>query len=339
MSRLLDNLADQRLAVRHGAFSRDYVNALGFLVEHTTRYCGAWVDQPGIAGPKSPVVFLDIDGVIDKQIFGFPSNTAAGMEALSLLNRHSYTTVINSARSVDEARVYAEAYGCAGAISEYGCHVWDRNSGRTECLADSDSLAEMEKVRRALLEVPGVFLDERYRYIIRAFLYARETTVPVPKPVIEGVMARVGSQRLRLHQTFTDSTVTPAGTDKGLGLQTYLQLAGLPNADTVAVGDSEPDLAMFRVAGKSFAPSHISCRAAAKLLGTRVAGSSYQKGFLECVKKLIHPDGSVCPACGSPRAEQGSDLFLSLLRDCDVSPYRWLIRSLFDYRSLAAFRR
>src|SRR6185295_16414683 len=98
------------------------------------------------------------------------------------------------------------------------------------------------------------------------------------------------------------------------GLIELLAMAGHSDADTIAVGDSEADLAMFRVAGRSFAPSHISCRSVARLLGCRIVDRSYQPGLLRAARAIVHPNGETCEACraGDPPKTTNRTLMLQL---------------------------
>ena len=121
----IDNLNDARLSHRHEEFNRQYLNASNFLTVHTMRFCASVCRQPDTARWSSPLIVLDIDGVLDKQIFGFPSTTAAGIRAVSLLHRHDFAAAVNTARTVQEVKEYCNAYGFAGGVAEYGGAIWD----------------------------------------------------------------------------------------------------------------------------------------------------------------------------------------------------------------------
>jgi hypothetical protein len=86
----------------------------------------------------------------------------------------------------------------------------------------------------------------------------------VPTPLIERLFAELNLDRLSWHQTTIDTTIIARDVNKGTGLTTLLDWVGLRGATTVAAGDSESDLAMFRVAGRSFAPPNISCARSAR---------------------------------------------------------------------------
>src|SRR2546425_374130 len=88
MTSAVSNLGDARLSHRHEEFNRQYVDAWNFLTLHTTRLCASACRRPETPRWRAPLVVLDVDGVLDKQIFGFPSTTAAGIRAVSLLHAH-----------------------------------------------------------------------------------------------------------------------------------------------------------------------------------------------------------------------------------------------------------
>jgi len=195
-------------------------------------------------------------------------------------------------------------------------------------------------VREALGAIPGVFLNDNYRYSIRAYLYERGRTVPLPSILIRDLMARSKAERLDIHHTYTDTAIIARDTDKGHGMLELLSLAGTNGVETIAIGDSEPDLAMFRAASRSFAPGHISCRATAESMGCRVASGAYQAGLLEIARRIVHGDGSRCTTC---RAVAGAidaheDRFLEYLKIADRSRLSLLVGALFDSKAVRAFR-
>ena len=108
--------------------------------------------------------------------------------------------------------------------------------------------------------------------------------------------------------------------------------------ETIAIGDSEPDLAMFRVAGRSFAPSHMSGRGIARLLGCKIAPRSYQGGLLSAARSIVHPRGGTCPRCTDERG-QASGLWWELLEAADRHPLALLVRAMAHPRAFEAFRR
>ena len=335
----MSNLRDPRLRHRHQEFNQTYIEAADFLTVHTARFCGRRCGAPDAPAWRSPLVVLDVDGVVDKMIFGFPSTTAAGIEALATLHAHGLAVALNSARTLDEIREYSRTYGCAGGVAEYGSVAWDRVSDRTHVLVTEESRDQLQRLARALRRIPGVFLNDRYRHSLRAYSYEGGRTIPLPKAIVDGTIADLGLDRLRLHQTYVDSTVLAREVDKGKGLRALLALAGIEDAETVAIGDSEADLAMFRVASRSFAPRHISTKSTARMLGCRIAGATYQPGLLSAVRSIVHPHEGRCSRCDGGASAPADGLFWDLLKAADRHPLESLARALADPMSLQAFLR
>jgi trehalose-6-phosphatase/adenine/guanine phosphoribosyltransferase-like PRPP-binding protein len=335
----LEGLGLPHLSRHHAEFHRRYVQARKFLTSHTRRFCSGFCLRPKAVSWRSPLVVLDIDGVLDAWVFGFASTTKAGIQAVSLLHTHDFAVAVDTARSMAEVQEYCKAYGFVGGVAEYGSALWDAVQNRELVLVSSESLSELEKVKRALREVPGVFLDDGYRYSIRAYCFQDERTLPVPTPIIQNLLTKLATTRLRIRQTLSDTAILTQGIDKGTGLQSLLSWVGAPELDTIAIGDSEADLEMFRVAKRSFSPAQTKCREAAQLLGCRIADRSYQAGLLRIVQSLIHPQGERCKRCRSVERHwpKSKDVLLELLELADKSGRSSLLKAIIDPKGLGAF--
>lgn len=342
MDRALDNLNDPRLRHRHAEFNRDYTGAFDFLTEQIARHCAGFCASPRELRWAGPLLVLDVDGVLDKQIFGFPSTTASGVLAMSMLHGHGISVMLNSARSMRQLKLYCEAFGCVGGVAEYGSLIWDRLSGQQRVLVGDAALEQLSQLKQALGTIPGVFVNEDYQCLIKAYIYDRGVTVPLPAAIIKGLMARLNTHLLELHQTYTDSTIVAKEINKGRGLTELLALSGQTEIETIAVGDSAPDLAMFRVATRSFGPNNISCRRAAEALGCRVASKAYQPGLLEIVHRIVHggKEAKSCAACreATPALYSQKDLFSRLLVLADQSRLSLTLKAMLDPLAVLTFR-
>lgn len=334
-------LQNPRLASRRNESHQQYISSWNFLVRETVRECGTLCRTSANVSWHRPLVVIDVDGVLDRMVFGFPSTTAAGIKALSLFACHGYTVALNTARTLREVKEYCDAYRLAGGVAEYGAVAWDRLKSRQLSLVDAESMRQLEEAQRAFRKIPGVFLNEDYRYSLRAFTYQNGRTVPLPRRMAEDLLAGLNLDRLHAHHTGLDTAITSKETDKGKGLLALLSLAGLAAGDVTAVGDSESDLAMFRVAGRSFAPGNVSCRKEAQLLGCCVAKSAYQPGLLEISRTIVHPGGDSCGRCRDAESRWLNDkrLFVSLLNAADKKPLSQLLRNWFDPALLRVFRK
>jgi len=334
----VDGLENPLLAEQQDAFHGQFIAAWNFLTIQSVRHCGRFCQKSAVPCWRSPLVVLDIDGVLDRRLFGFPTTTAAGLEALSLLHSHGFALAMNSARSCLEVREYCQGYGLAGGVAEYGSWIWDAVAGRERVLITDESARQMERLREALAGVPGVFLNDTYRHSIRANTYEGGRPAPIPGLTIKRLLADLALDRLRFHQTSIDTTVVAAEVDKGTGLTALLHWVGLEQADTTAVGDSPPDLPMFRVARRSFAPAQIGCAREARRLGCRIAARPNQSGLLAIARDLVHPDGKRCPHCAVfKRNWPRGDLFFDLLETADKSPWSLLFQALMDPKALRIF--
>lgn len=197
----------------------------------------------------------------------------------------------------------------------------------------------MEELRSNLRLLPGVFLDDRHRYSIRAYTYQDKTggllastlksvrsfsvgvgaPVPLPTLVMHHLMTALGLDQLSFHHTMIDTTIVAKDLDKGTGLSALRDWVMGPDAETIAIGDSEADLPMFRAATRSFAPAQIGCARQARLFGCQIVRHLYQRGLLDIARLLVHPDvlrGERC-AEGATTWSASEGLFLELMQAAD----------------------
>jgi hydroxymethylpyrimidine pyrophosphatase-like HAD family hydrolase/adenine/guanine phosphoribosyltransferase-like PRPP-binding protein len=350
------------LVGRQQEFHQQFLSAWHFLTVHTARFCGKHCHPPKIPCWRSPLVVLDIDGVLDRRIFGFPSTTAAGIEALSLLHDHAFSIAVDTARSAVEVQEYCRAYGFAGGVAEYGSYAWDAVNSCGRVLLSAEALDQLTKAREALQRLPGVFLDHRHQYSIRAFTYEDRPSnrsllahalgsppespydgkfpVPLPTLTVNQLLGSLGLTELCVRQTSIDTTIIARDVDKGTGLQDLLKLIGQSEMETLAVGDTEPDLPMFRVASRCFAPAHIGCARLARSLGCQIARHSFQRGLLDIARSIVHSHVGKCrPSQPVPFASDSEELFFELLRVADRRPSLVLLCTLLDPRGYRVFFR
>jgi len=276
----------------------------------------------------APLVVLDLDGVVDRRIFGFPTTTAAGVQALATLHARGFAIAVDTARPAHQVRDYCDAYGFAGGVAECGGYIWDATTRQGRNLIDAPTLEQLAVLRATLKLLPGVFIDDGYECSVRAYSYARKGTMPLPEPLIRNLIAERKLDRLIVHQTTIDTTILAKGVDKGTGLTALLAWIGRGQDKTFAVGDSETDLPMFAVARRSFAPAHIDCARLARAVGCTIAEAPYQRGLLEIVRRVTGADAVSVPVAADT-------LFWALLQAADRPRTANLWRAL---RIPAAYR-
>lgn len=316
-----------------------FMNAWNFLTVQTARRCGSLSHPRTDLRWRAPLVVMDVDGLIDRRVFGFPATTAAGVKALSMLSAHEFSVALNTARSAAEVRDYCKAYSLAGGIAEHGSFLWDGVHRREQILISAEAARQLEELRNHLRQIPGVFLDERHLYSIRAFSYRDRSPerilsrlsspqsssigdgalTPISTHVVHPLLVDLRLDKLAFHHTSIDTTIVAKESNKGTGLTALRDWVLAPGAETIAIGDDEPDLSMFRVASRSFAPSHIACRDQARLLGCWIASSSYQQGLLEIVRRILHPADEPCERCSQAENSMNGadDVFVSAIQAAD----------------------
>jgi hydroxymethylpyrimidine pyrophosphatase-like HAD family hydrolase len=335
-----------------------YLHAWDFLTVQTARLCGQHCADGLDPGWASPLVLLDVDGVIDTRTFGFPCTTSAGIQAISTLHRHGFSMALNTARSAAEVQAYCEAYHFAGGVAELGSYLWDATTRREHVLLNPDEIWQLEELRKYLRKLPGVFFDTRYKYSIRAFTYMEKPRglrgalaqvlspgnssnigqAPISTLAIDHCLTRLGLDRLTFHHTGLDTTITAKRLDKGSGVLALRDLVLTPEAEIIAVGDSDTDLPMFHESTSSFAPGQINCTREANLLGCKVVRCSYQTGLLEIAHSLAHRDGQKCELCrASTRPLSQHKLFLDLLTIADRRAGMRLAGEVLSTRALRFF--
>jgi hydroxymethylpyrimidine pyrophosphatase-like HAD family hydrolase len=336
-----------------------FMNAWNFLTAQAARYCGSFCRPRTGLRWRAPMVVLDVDGVLDRRVFGFPCTTAAGIEALSLLSAHEFSVALNTARSVAEVKDYCKAYPLAGGVAEHGSYLWDAVRQRERVLISVETVRQLEKLRRYLEGLPGVFLDERHQYSIRAFTYHRKTPgltqsllgsaskigdgslAPISTHILHQLLVDLGLDRLTFHHTRIDTTVIAKEADKGTGLAALRDWVLADDAETIAVGDTEHDLPMFRMASRSFAPSNINCRRLAQLCGCQISQFPYQRGLLEIVTKIIHSNKERCERCFVMHTptHRIDDIFMTVLQAADQTRLKNLAKAMFNPAAYGIFMR
>ena len=241
-----------------------------------------------------------------------------------LLNAHEFSVALNTARSAAEVKNYCGAYSLSGGVAEHGSYLWDAVRQQERVLISEETARQLEEMRRHLRGIPGIFLDERHQYSIRAFTYrekplgliqsilssARTASIgdgalaPISTHIVHQLLVDLQLDKLAFHHTLIDTAIVSKEVDKGTGLVELRDWVLRRDSETIAVGDSEPDLAMFRRATRSFAPANIGCRRQARLLGCQIVSNHDQQGLLEIVRKVVHLNGDHCERCNEGNVGQ-----------------------------------
>ncbi len=248
-------------------WNRQFIASRSFAAFHTARHCGRELGAAPTAWERR-LFFLDLDGVLDWGLLGFPHTSRCGVDALRLLRRNRFAVVLNTARSLEHVREYCRAYRLPGGVAELGSVFFDAVRDWEVPLIDAESAAQIEELREEIRRLPGVFIDPENRYSIRAYRFEDGYMRPLRDAEIEQAIERMGCGRLTFIQSQADTYIVQRGAGKGAALasvQAYLGCSGEPVA---AMGDSRQDMEMLRTAEIAFAPANAS-REVRELVGAR----------------------------------------------------------------------
>jgi hydroxymethylpyrimidine pyrophosphatase-like HAD family hydrolase len=314
-----------------------FVLARNFLVHHMNRFSASLLPDRPLLQWTRRLIFLDLDGVFDSDVLGFPQATTSSLIALSRLQSHGFSVILNTARSVTDVRQYCEAYGLPGGVGESGCVFVDALAQSEISLIDPEAAEQLGRCKAAMQSLPGVFIDPNYQTAVRAFRYQGNRTQGLSETEVRGVLEREGMDRLTFVPTYADTTILPNNIGKGSGLlwaKKYLRLEGEP---VVAIGDNDQDLDMFRVSDLAFAPANSSesvleFAAAAKC---KLMRQPNQKGLLEAVMQVLHADGRLCDKCDVQlvQADGCGALFQTLMEVAERPKFHKFLATL-NWRSL-----
>lgn len=261
---------------------------------------------------------LDIDGVLETNTLGFPSLSPSSAVALRALKRHAYRPVLATGRSLNDVQERCQAYRLAGGVAEYGAVVYNQLAGETLSLLTAHQIADLDRLREVLCELPCVFLDPDYQYALRAFhLNENGQRRSLDADMVSKAIQRAhveGRIRIIPGDSQTDFMVTAI--DKSSGLRVLARQLGagsrhLNNLDyAFAVGDTHEDLEMLRLAELAAVPAHAD--PALQRFGIKAVSRPYQAGLAQAVELLIGHRPGACSLCREPSLPSNAKLLLRL---------------------------
>lgn len=269
-------------------------------------------------------VALDVDGVLESESLGYPALTMASAFALRALRRHGHEPILATGRSLDEVKERCHAYGLLGGVAEYGSVLHVSRTRIDVDLRSDDDRCRIDALRSALLVIPGIEVDPRFRHAVRA----RTTTGPLSGQTLAALAPMLDG--IRTIRGDAQSDFVADSVDKGTGLDALLSRLGEqtgPSVLSFAVGDTESDDPMLQRAACAAVPAHAT--AAPRWPRT---SAPYQAGLLEAVDDFVgHPKRSVagrllitrfgCALCRMPRVPPEREALLLLLSGSEAGPF------------------
>jgi len=274
-----------------------FLRARDFLIYSMTDFCARLVDAAPPVAWSDLLFFMDVDGVFDQELLGFPHATQSALQALSLLRSYGYSVVLNTGRSVQHVRRYCNAYGLPGGIAEFGAVFVDNVRGCETRLIDSTGAHELGQCREAIQKLPGVFIDNDYEYSIRAYRCRDRQMVGLQADELRSLLKTSGYAHLTYLCRGPDSYIVQRRTGKARALQFVRREAGV--TPVTAIGDSKYDVGMLKAAEFAYAPANCSpaVRELAKEGHCRIMKQPFQNGLLEAVRHRLQQ-------CGEPFSEE-----------------------------------
>ena len=265
-----------------------FIRSWSYLIYTMNSFCAGVFKQKSSGMNKDKLFFLDLDGVLDKEVFGFQHTTLNGIHALALLSENGFSVVPNTGRSTEHIRNYCESYGFESGIAEYGSVILTDNNQTEIPLIDIETVKQLNICRKALINLEGVFIDPNYKYSLRAYRYSSHNTKGLDKKEGEEIIIKFNLDKLRIIIREDDTYFVGKDNNKGralIKLKEYLQIKDKP---VYAIGDSEEDIPMLKAADFGFAPAN--CVKKIKQLAAknkiRITGKRYQNGLLEAAKYI-----------------------------------------------------
>jgi hydroxymethylpyrimidine pyrophosphatase-like HAD family hydrolase len=313
------------------------VLARNFLVHQMNLFSGSLLPDRLPMHSTRRLIFLDLDGVFDSNVFDFPQATTSSLIALARLQSHGFSVILNTARSVMDVRQYCDAYGLQGGVAESGCIFVDAQTQSEISLIEPEAAEQLNRCKTAIQSLPGVFVDPNYRTAVRAFRYDGNRTQGLTETEVHDVLDRAGFDGLKVLPTYADTTILPKSVSKGSALLWAKKYLSFEREPVAAIGDNDQDLDMFRAADRAFAPSNSSkaVRDFAAMGKCKLMRQPYQRGLLEAVTQVIHADGQLCDKCDVQlkQADGCGALFQRLMEVAESSKLRRFF-SIFNWGSL-----
>lgn len=218
------------------------------------------------------VVFVDIDGTLTDKNNRVPARV---VEALEELERDGFIIVLSSGNAYPIAYGLARYLTASGWVIAENGGVYGRDEEmRTVVLCEKEELEELVDLHLR------DYLRDSWQNIFRLVDLAYhpqagksvEEAVSVARAVLEPRGYEVLDSGYAIH-------IHPVGVNKGAAIPEVLEMMGVEEAVTFAVGDSEVDISMFErvdypiVLGN--APPHV------KKYGKIVVEKGFADGFLE----------------------------------------------------------
>ena len=333
-SMAMRHAADRLAAGKHSQQNHErYHRARNFLVYSTNDFCAGLIKVPGSLRWSDSLFFIDVDGVFDRNLLGFPHASQDALQCLRLLRSNQCSVVFNTGRGIHDVRKYCDVYGIQGGIAEFGSVFFDTVHQKEVSLIDKEAAAQLTNCREAIRSLPGAFMDPGYEYSIRAYRFRGRANAGLSIEEVRGLLNKPDFSRLSYISTETDTYFIQKGTNKGTGL-TFVRRYLNHTQPIAAIGHSDQDVSMLESADYAYALANCApaVRALAKQGRCHIVKKPCQSGLLAAVEHKLKKDGRHRVQCSSPFSNSNSpDSIMSIvLRAADRQAPWAMLADLFS---------
>jgi len=287
---LVMNHALTRIANGHDPAGNNqlYLYARNWLVYSMNDFCSSIVGSRKVNWTEL-LFFMDLDGVFDQPLLGFPHATHKGLQSLALLHETGHSVVPNTGRGVENVRNYCQAYGLPGGIAEFGSVFIDAVSKREIPLINDGGANQLAECKAALNRITGVFVDPSYHYSIRAYRYDGRRSAGLSDSEIQSVLEDPRFDQLSCLSREADTYIVQKKVNKGTAVNFVRKYLGCSTTPVAAIGESIHDIPMLTMAEHAYAPANCSpaVRALAKENKCAVMSRRFQSGLLQAVEHHV----------------------------------------------------
>lgn len=254
----LDLAAQELAAAPEGIYRQPLYDRYLARERRATDFINSWLaSRFGLERVTNPtsVLSLDVDGVLEDERLGFSITGVRGAAGLRLLQLGGVAVLLNTGRSIEEARSRAEIFKLLGAVSAFGGIIWDGVFDREEILTSTVARDQLNRLRARLRSDPAIVVDSAHHVSLRV----SRMVDGAPRPIVGNAALEI-LDHLKLdeltfwvaprHTDFTDR-----GVDKAAGLERLRALMGIRSLPLAAMGDADCDVPVLRLALEAIVPA------------------------------------------------------------------------------------
>jgi len=224
------------------------------------------------------LIFIDIDGTITNSKGLIPY---LSLKYINLLKKENFKIVLTSANCYFIVKTLQKYLGLAD-------YIIAENGGVIEIDDEQVILANKEYALKAAIILKKEFsaLKESWTSDIRLsdYVFSRPA-----KNIIQKIKKYANENQelnVKIYDTKYSLQIIDKNIDKGIAAKFLLNKLGHSFEHIYAIGDSEVDIPIFKIANVSFALKNSPSKV--KSSATFVTSKSYYRGFVEAVKKIIN---------------------------------------------------